>query len=180
MHLTVINMGKKEIALRVRDVILTLLVFRLRASVEAGYSQRQEAFKKTKESSGPAVDSMTERLAPEIVPREQQYIGKMLENLAPDFMDFRSTARRIALKQTNKRVGIVSVIASIVLVVAGVGVDYLNTKFRAEVRAELKEVSNSIERRISVIEAVQKGDQRLGDLEVRLRNLEDKMNTAPR
>lgn len=161
MRVTLINMGRTEVALRTGDPLLTLLVYRLASAAEADYAARQASTnEKQKPPTGGAL------VAPELARKdnEQEYILEMLNSLAPDFMDFQTRATKIARKEALRRVGLAAIIATVITIVAGFLINQGNEGFKLDVIEKL----HAFELRLQVIEEEQKGSSTIRDLESRI------------
>jgi len=91
LHFTVINMGREDFVLRSKDLIVTLLIFRLAGPVAANYSARNAGH-----VSGPITQSS-------------------IDLLSPDFVDVQKRATDIA----RKTLGLATAGATVLAIILG-------------------------------------------------------------
>jgi dCTP deaminase len=108
LRFTVINMGRETFVLRSKDLIVTLLIFKLDSSVDSDYKTRH----------------------PNSVYREIEQ--QQIDALSPDFLDVEKRARSIA----KRTLGLAGIIATILAGLSTWAVNALNK--RVEVVDELK------------------------------------------
>ena len=151
MHLTMINMGRQDYGLRRGDPVATLLLFRLNQEVEVDYQSRLEKAKVNPTSLG-----------------ERKRILDVLRNLAPDFMDFKNRAGKIAKAEIVKSAKWLTVLTSIFTAIAAIIIGYLEYK-TANSQSDLRA-------RVTILEANPMFEEKLEELkETDLVKLEERL-----
>lgn len=133
MSFTLINMSKINFELRKGELIVTLLIVELSENCEKDYSKRREIAKD--KVVKPSTESVNESIR----------LPKQLDLLTYDFMNVERRAKKIA----NKRVGLISVIATIIVALVPLSYNVfsgLNTKV------------NKLDNRLEIIEKQQSLD----------------------
>jgi deoxycytidine triphosphate deaminase len=100
LHLTIINMGRKDYPLIQGDPILTLLFFLLDENVEVDYQTLLSSRTKDgkQESTSHKSGDVSKTMQPTSV-RKRDYVETILENLAPTFINYEVLAKEAAEEQ---------------------------------------------------------------------------------
>ena len=146
LRFTVINMGREDYVLRHKDVIVTMLIFKLDVGADASYSQRNPR------SAAPAIDQAD------------------IDILSPDFVDVEKRASAIARRTLVSATAAATVLAAIVgwgsnwMAQQSEGIDDLKTRLtrvevaNANLAKELQAAKEQFEKKFDL-------DHRLATLE---------------
>jgi deoxycytidine triphosphate deaminase len=147
LHFTVINMGREDFRLRKKDLIVTLLVFKLSASVAADYAARNVGH-----VSGPITQASIDLLSPDFVDVQKRatYIAKKTLGFTTAGAAILALILGWAFNQIDKRLnGIDDIQQRLTRVEAA------NTYLATELQSAQAQMEKQIEldRRLTVIES---------------------------
>lgn len=156
LQFTVINMGREDYVLRCRDLIVTLLIFKLDTRVDADYSARHQKLATSTMADSRQRDPRVARLIFDVANKIAAHYGARLakpgtdkitqsdiDRLSPDFVDVQRRATGIA----RKTLGYSTVGASVLAILLSWGVNVAEERIggmnRIETRLASVEAANS-------------------------------------